>query len=83
MSSGVSPVPNASRAARRWSACPDSDRAKVASAIPVIGMPRSSALCTVQRPVPFCSASSSTMSTKGLPVLASVCDSTSAVIWMR
>ena len=42
--------------------------------MPVIGTPRSSALCTVQRPVPFCSAWSSTMSTNGLPVTASSCD---------
>ena len=83
MSSGAVAVPNVSRAAARWSACPDSDRANVASAMPVIGMPRSSALCTVHRPVPFCSAWSSTMSTNGLPVSASVCASTSAVIWIR
>src|SRR5207344_1313413 len=51
--------------------------------MPVMGTPRSSALCTVQRPVPFCSAWSSTMSMNGLPVAASVCASTSAVIWMR
>ena len=62
---------------------PDSDRAKVASAIPSTGTPRSSAVCTVQRPVPFCSAWSSTMSTNGCPVLASVCASTSAVISIR
>ena len=43
-------------AASRWSAWPDSERAKTASAMPVTGTPRSSALCTVQRPVPFCSA---------------------------
>ncbi len=51
--------------------------------MPVIGIPRSSALCTVQRPVPFCSAWSSTMSTNGFPVSASVCASTCAVISMR
>ena len=39
--------------------------------MPVIGMPRSSALCTVQRPVPFCSAWSSTTSTNGWPVAPS------------
>ena len=44
------------RAASRCGTEPDSARAKVASAIPVIGTPRSSAFCTVQRPVPFCSA---------------------------
>ena len=58
-------------------------RAKVASAIPVIGTPRSRALCTVQRPVPFCSAASATTSTNGWPVSASVWPSTSAVISMR
>ena len=58
-------------------------RAKVASAMPVIGTPRSRALCTVQRPVPFCSAASATTSTKGLPVSASTCASTSAVISIR
>ncbi len=51
--------------------------------MPVIGTPRSSALCTVQRPVPFCSAWSGTMSTNGLPVSASVWASTSAVISIR
>ena len=81
--SGATSVPNALRAASRWSACDDSERANVASAMPVMGMPRSSALCTVHRPVPFCSAWSSTMSMNGLPVAASVCASTSAVIWMR
>ena len=43
-------------AAARCSAWPDSERANVASAMPVIGTPSSSAFCTVQRPVPFCSA---------------------------
>ena len=62
---------------------PDRARAKVASAIPVIGTPRSSAFCTVQRPVPFCSAWSSTMSTNALPVAASVWPRTSAVISIR
>ena len=38
---------------------------------------------TVQRPVPFRSASSTISSTRGLPVLASVWRSTSAVISMR
>jgi hypothetical protein len=47
------------------------------------GTPRSSAACTVQRPVPFCSAWSSTTSTNGLPVAASSCLSTSAVISIR
>ena len=56
---------------------PDSARANTASAIPVTGTPRSSADFTVQRPVPFCSASSRMTSTSGLPVLASVWRSTS------
>ena len=43
----------------------------------------SSADFTVQRPVPFCSASSRIRSTSGSPVLASVWRSTSAVISMR
>ena len=52
----------------RCSAWPDSERANTASAMPVTGTPRSSAICTVQRPVPFCSAWSATTSTNGLPV---------------
>ena len=60
--------PGRPRAARRRSAWPDSERAKTASAMPVTGTPRSSAIWTVQRPVPFCSAWSSTTSTNGLPV---------------
>ena len=59
--------------ALRWATEPDSARAKTASAMPVTGTPRSSADLTVQRPVPFCSASSRMTSTSGLPVLASVC----------
>ena len=51
---------------------PDSARANTASAMPVTGTPRSRADFTVQRPVPFCSASSRITSTSGLPVLASV-----------
>ena len=58
----------AARAAARCSAWPDSERANTASAMPVTGTPRSSAVCTVQRPVPFCSAWSRTTSTNGLPV---------------
>ena len=70
-------------AAFRCSVWPDRLRANVASAMPVIGTPRSRALCTVQRPVPFCSAASSTTSTNGLPVAASVCSRTSAVSSIR
>ena len=51
--------------------------------MPVMGTPRSRAFCTVQRPVPFCSARSSTMSTKALPVSASTWPSTSAVISIK
>ena len=69
--------------ALRWATDPDSARANTASAMPVTGTPRSSADLTVQRPVPFCSASSRMTSTSGLPVLASVCLSTSAVISTR
>ena len=70
-------------AALRCGAEPDSARANTASAMPVTGTPRSSADFTVQRPVPFCSASSSMTSTSGLPVLASTWPSTSAVISIR
>ena len=59
---------HAARPPRACSAWPESDRANTASAMPVTGTPRSSAICTVQRPVPFCSAWSTTTSTNGLPV---------------
>ncbi len=81
--SGVAFGPASPREASRSPACPDRERAKTASAMPDTGTPRSSAICTVQRPVPFCSAWSTTTSTNGLPVAASTCDSTSAVISMR
>src|SRR5215472_6965954 len=42
--------------------------------MPLTGTPRSSASWTVQRPVPFCSAWSRTMSTKGSWVISSVCE---------
>lgn len=51
--------------------------------MPDTGTPRSSAIWTVQRPVPFCSAWSTTTSTNGLPVAASTWESTSAVISIR
>ena len=70
-------------AAARSDLDPDSERAKTASAMPEIGTPRSRPICTVQRPVPFCSAASSTMSTNGLPDVLSTCASTSAVISIR
>ncbi len=69
--------------ALRCATDPDSARANTASAMPVTGTPRSSADLTVQRPVPFCSASSTITSTSGLPVLASIWRSTSAVISTR
>ncbi len=69
--------------ALRWVTDPDSARAKTASAMPVTGTPRSRADLTVQRPVPFCSASSRIRSTSGLPVLASVWRKTCAVISTR
>ncbi len=47
------------RPASRCARCEEMARANVASAMPVTGTPRSSAFCTVQRPVPFCPASSS------------------------
>ena len=72
--------PRGRRADRRG---PDSERANTASAIPHTGTPRSSAIWTVQRPVPFCSAWSSTTSTKGLPVARRCTPSTSAVISIR
>ena len=37
----------------RCSGCDESERAKTASAMPETGTPRSSAVCTVQAPVPF------------------------------
>ncbi len=82
-SSGSATGPGSSREASRRSAWPERERAKTASAIPETGTPRSSAICTVQRPVPFCSARSCTMSTNGLPVAASVWARTSAVISIR
>ena len=45
-------------AAARWSAAEESPRANTASAIPDTGTPRSSAVCTVQVPVPFIPAAS-------------------------
>ena len=74
---------SACAAAVRCGTEPDRARAKVASAMPVIGTPRSSAFCTVHRPVPFCSARSSTTSTNAFPVSASTWESTSAVISIR
>lgn len=71
------------REASRSAAWPEMERAKTASAMPDTGTPRSRAIWTVQRPVPFCSAWSTTTSTKGLPVAASTWDSTSAVISIR
>src|SRR5665647_345836 len=66
--SQVPALPGSKRPASRWGAPPDSARAKVASAMPVTGTPRSRAFCTVQRPVPFCSARSTTTSTNAPPV---------------
>lgn len=83
LSSQVSVGPGSSRAASRSVTLPESERAKTASAMPETGTPSSSALCTVHRPVPFCSARSWTMSTNGRPVAASVWPSTSAVISIR
>ncbi|COW97642.1 Uncharacterised protein [Mycobacterium tuberculosis] len=84
-SAGCSPsLPEARPlAAERCPTDPERARANTASAMPVTGTPRSSADLTVQRPVPFCSARSTMTSTSGLPVLASVCRSTSAVISTR
>ena len=75
--------PGRSVAAARWADLDDTARANTASAMPDTGMPRSSAVCTVQTPVPFEPAWSSTMSMKGWLVFASTCLSTSAVISMR
>ena len=63
----------------RWA---DRARAYTASVMAVSGTPRSRADCAVQRPVPFCSASSRIASTSGLPV-ASVFLMTAAVISIR
>ena len=48
-----------------------------------IGTPSSSAICAVQRPVPFCPALSSTMSTSATPVSGSTTRQTCAVSSMR
>ena len=72
-----------SAAATRSSLSALSVRANTASVMPVSGTPSSSAFCAVQRPVPFCSAASRITSTSGLPVAASVFDSTRAVISIR
>ena len=58
-------------------------RDQTAASIVGIGMPSSSAFGEVQRPVPFCSASSRIRSTSGLPVSSSVKASTLAVISIR
>lgn len=81
--SGAGDGPGRPRAASRRSAWPDSERAKTASAMPETGTSGSSANCTIQRPVPFCSARSCTMATKGFPVAASVWARASAVISIR
>src|SRR6478752_3098345 len=70
-------------AAARCASDDDRPRAKTASAIPETGMPRSSAVCTVQVPVPFIPAASRMTSISGLPVDASTWASTSAVISIR
>ena len=54
-------------AAARCAVEDDSPRANTASAIPDTGIPRSSAVCTVQVPVPFIPAASRITSTNGLP----------------
>ena len=78
------PGPGKTPAARTRSALrAERERAKTASVIAVTGTPRSSADCDVQRPVPFCSASSRMTSTRGCPVAASTLLSTSAVISIR
>ncbi len=75
--------PGSLAAASRCLGCDERARAKTASAMPETGTPRSSEVCTVHTPVPFDPAWSRTMSMNGLPVLASTCFSTSAVISMR
>ncbi len=75
--------PGRDAAAARCAGFELSARANTASAIPDTGMPRSSAFCTVHTPVPFDPAWSRMTSTSGLPVFASTCRSTSAVISMR
>ena len=59
------------------------ERASIAAAIVGIGIPRSRAVCAAQRPVPFCSAESSTRSTSGLSVMESCFASTAAEISIR
>jgi hypothetical protein len=58
-------------------------RAKTAASMTGIGVPRSSAFWLVQRPVPFCSAASSSFSTSGSAVMASFVARTWAVISIR
>ena len=70
-------------ASSRRSASEDRPRANTASAMPVTGTARDSAVCTVQVPVPFMPAWSTMRSTSGLPVFLSTWCSTSAVISMR
>src|SRR6187431_731477 len=65
--------PGRSRETSRCSGWLDSDRANVASAMPETGVPRLSAVCTVQAPVPLAPAWSRITSTSGAPVAASVC----------
>src|SRR6266511_4312177 len=80
MRSGPRSTPDAStRSALRA----DSMRANTASVMPVTGTPSSSAEETVQRPVPFCSASSRITSTSGLPLASSTLASTLAVVSIR
>ena len=58
-------------------------RANTDSAIAETGEPRSRPALAVHRPVPFWPAASTITSTRGLPVFASTCASTSAVISIR
>ncbi len=75
--------PGRSRDTARCSGCEESERAKVASAMPETGTPSDSAVCTVQAPVPLAPAWSRITSTSGWPVEASTWRSTSAVISIR
>ncbi len=74
---------NSCAAAARCAGRPDSARAYTASVIAVIGTPSSSADCAVQRPVPFCSASSRITSTSAPPLDGSRLASTAAVISIK
>ena len=70
-------------AATRSSFSAEIHLAKTASAIVIVGMPRSKALSLVHFPVPFCPAVSRIISTTGFPVSSSFFVRISEVISIR